>query len=99
MSLRTRERRLRPLRVACFALYAVILVAAPFTHHDLACHFKTPQHCTACASSQLGASPHAPALPGAWLLADAGSAVADVLTAGDTLLTVRRTGRSPPALL
>ncbi len=84
------------MRAICLVLYAAVLVAAPFTHHDLACHFKTPQHCTACASSQLGASPHTAAMPGAWLLGDAGSAVAEVVTSEGTLLAVHRTGRSPP---
>jgi len=80
------------------AIYAVFLLVAPFEHHDLLCHLKTPTHCTACTSSLVSADPHTPVVPGAADLADAGGAVAvDVITNG-FLLTVRSTGRSPPAL-
>ena len=78
------------------ALYALFLVTAPFEHHDLLCHLKTPQHCTACTSSLVSAHPNAPATVGASDLADAGGAISfDVLTDG-FLLTLPSTGRSPP---
>jgi hypothetical protein len=88
--------RKRTHTVAGVAIYAIFLITAPFEHHDLLCHLKTPTHCTACTSSLVSADPHTPVIPGASDLADAGGAVAvDVLTSG-FLLTVKSTGRSPP---
>ena len=78
-------------------MYALFLVIAPFEHHDIACHLKTPQHCTSCASSVLGPEPGSPASLGTASLTDAGRATADLVLAEDILLAVRSTGRSPPA--
>ena len=89
-------RRARFLGFAGLALYAVFLVASPFEHHDLLCEIKTPQHCTACTSSVVGADPHSAAVPGLSHLTDAGRAVSVQVLASDTLLAVRSTGRSPP---
>ena len=78
------------------ALYIVFLVIAPFAHHDLECHLKTPSHCTSCAASHLGADPDPLAAQGTSALADAGRAqFLHILTDG-TFLSVRSTGRSPP---
>lgn len=79
------------------AMYTIVLVLSPFEHHDLVCHLKTPQHCTSCASSQLGADPHTSAILGSGHLADAGRAMSPLLIAKGTLIAVRTTGRSPPA--
>jgi hypothetical protein len=81
-----------------FAFYALFLLTTPFLHHDLACEMKTPQHCTACASSVLGADPNPPIAPGESNLEDAGRLVAEQVLVNDLLLTVRSTGRSPPAV-
>jgi len=81
------------------ALYAIFLAAAPFEHHDLLCDLKTPQHCTACTASVVGADPATTALVGAWTLTDVGRAVAVQFTVHGILLAVRSTGRSPPASL
>lgn len=86
----------RSLSFIGVALYAVFLITAPFEHHDLNCELKTPQHCTSCASSQLGADPHTPALFGIWRLADAGRAMPFVVISTGVLLQVKTTGRSPP---
>jgi hypothetical protein len=80
-----------------FAFYSVFLLTTPFLHHDLACELKAPQHCTACASSVLGADPNPPIAPGTSNLDDAGRLVAEQVLADDLLLTVRSSGRSPPA--
>lgn len=79
------------------AIYAVFLVASPFEHHDLLCELRTPQHCTSCASSQLGSDTQVALAPGAAQLADAGRAASFIMLAEGTLLVVRSTGRSPPA--
>jgi hypothetical protein len=97
MSARPTGRRPRVLAFAGVAIYALFLVAAPFEHHDLLCEIKTPQHCTACMSSLVGADPNSPAVPGPWHLTDAGSAVSIQILATDTLLAVRSAGRSPPS--
>ena len=91
------DRRWRFLAWVGGALYAFFLITAPFEHHDIACHLKTPQHCTSCNSSLVGSDPEAPAAAGAWSLADAGRAIGFQLIADGVLLPVRSTGRSPPA--
>lgn len=87
--------RSRLLTVVGLALYAAVLVASPFEHHDLVCHLKNPQHCTSCSSSQLGSDVLPLATPPA-CLADAGAAVAHDELLDGALLAVRSTGRSPP---
>jgi hypothetical protein len=54
------------------ALYVAFLLVAPFEHHDLICHLKTPQHCSACTSSQPTAAPHAPEAVGRGPFVEAG---------------------------
>src|SRR3954466_10878567 len=98
--IRTGSGRLsRRLALVGMAIYALFLVASPFEHHDLQCELKTPQHCTSCSSTQLGSDPQILLNPGVWHLADAGRAIAVHHTGEDTLLVVRTTGRSPPAIL
>ena len=91
--------RLRALRSVSVqvAIYVVILLAAPFEHHDLACHLKTPFHCTACASSAVGLETSTTTLARIVHLADAGDVVAYQPPAYGALLPVRSTGRSPPS--
>ena len=88
--------RARLLIAAGLALYAIVLIASPFEHHDLVCHLKTPQHCTSCASSQLGSDVLPLVAPGTSHLHDAGSATPLDQTLEGTLLVLRTTGRSPP---
>jgi hypothetical protein len=91
------DRRVRRFASAVGVLYAVFLTIAPFEHHDIACHFKTPQHCTSCSSSVVSPGPSSPAGLAACVLADAGRAAADLPLTEGILLSVRSTGRSPPA--
>ena len=90
------RRRPNAHAVVGVAIYALFLVTAPFEHHDLVCHFKTPTHCTACTSSLVSADPNTPAVTGAADLTFAGGAFAVDVIADGSLLTVRSTGRSPP---
>lgn len=94
-----RPARRRPqLHVAVgVALYAAFLVTAPFEHHDLVCHIKTPLHCSACASSLASADPSAMPRVTAAQLADAGRALAVQSLTDGFLLAVASTGRSPPS--
>jgi hypothetical protein len=91
------ERRPRIHEVVGMAIYALFMLTAPFEHHDLLCHLKTPQHCTACVASLVGADPNTPSVAGTCHLADAGGAVSFHPLADGILLAVRSTGRSPPA--
>jgi len=92
------SRRWRRLALLGMALYALFLVTSPFEHHDLQCELRTPLHCTACAASALGSDLQDIAVVGAWNLADAGSAVTDLIASQGCLLDVRSNGRSPPVL-
>lgn len=96
MNQRLDPRRRRTIVVAAM-VYAVVLLAASFEHHDLICHLKHPDHCTACSSNVLGSDPRTPAVDGVVSLTDAGCAVSVEILSESILLTVRSTGRSPPA--
>ena len=78
------------------AMYVLVLVASAFEHHDLLCHLRNPQHCTACLATQVGSDPQTLTAPRTIDLADAGRATAlDVVPVG-ALVVVRSSGRSPP---
>jgi len=79
--------------------YAIVLVAASFEHHDLICHLKHPDHCTACSTNVPGSDPRTPVAADVAQLTDAGRAVSVEILSESILLAVRSTGRSPPALL
>jgi len=79
------------------ALYAVVLILAPFTHHDIACHLKNPQHCTACTSNPASTDPATVAGPGLIPLVDLGCAVLSYSPSESVLLAAESNGRSPPA--
>jgi hypothetical protein len=91
------NRRIRRFALFGVVLHALLVAAAPFEHHDLICHLKTPQHCTSCTSSPVGSSAETHATPGAAVLRDAGSAAASEPISESALLAVRNSGRSPPA--
>jgi hypothetical protein len=90
-------RRWRRVAAFAIALYAVFLVTAQFEHHDLACHLKTPFHCTSCASSPLSVNPHTPVVADTSRLADAGRAIALQTLCESALLATHSSGRSPPS--
>ena len=94
-----RARRWRHLTIAASALYCLVVVAAAFEHHDLLCHLKTSQHCTACTATPVSSDPQTLAAPRTADLADAGRATMRHLIAEGALLSVRTTGRSPPSLV
>jgi hypothetical protein len=90
-------RRFRQYACMALGLFAIFLVTAQFEHHDIACHLKTPQHCSACASSPVGSDPKPPASFNRIVLADAGRTVSDAVLLTGTVLPARSSGRSPPA--
>ena len=91
-----RFHRWRRFAAVAVVIYSVFLATAEFEHHDLACHFKTPFHCTSCASSPLSVNSHTPPVPDASRLADAGRAIAIHLLGEGALLALDSSGRSPP---
>jgi len=88
--------RWRRFAVVAVVIYSVFLATAEFEHHDIACHFKTPFHCTSCASSPLSVNANAPTIPDASRLADAGRAIAIQVLSEDALFALDSSGRSPP---
>jgi hypothetical protein len=94
--LRGQPVHVRLLTLVGLALYVAVLVVSPFEHHDLLCHLKNPQHCTSCASSQLGSDLDSLSVPGALSLNDAGSATPPDQLLEGAMLVARTTGRSPP---
>jgi hypothetical protein len=88
---------LRRGTVFSLALYLVVLLGAPFEHHDLACHLKTPQHCTSCVASPAGAASPAPVTFGASPLAEVGRALVSLPDAAVGEPIGPTAGRSPPA--
>jgi len=91
------DRRLPLIALGGVIFQLLFLAAAPFEHHDLICHLKTPQHCTSCASNPLGSASRISSVPGACRFADAGRIFALDLSFEGTLLTVTTSGRSPPS--
>jgi hypothetical protein len=87
---------MKSLACAGAVVYALFVVLAPFGHHDLACHLKTPQHCSSCSSSVVGSEPGALAVLDASNLRDAGCAAGALLLAEGYLLSTRTASRSPP---
>jgi hypothetical protein len=86
----------RALTLVATLFFLLVLAASAFEHHDLLCHLRNPQHCTACTASQPGADPPAFAAAAASSLSDAGGALALDADATGAMLAVRSTGRSPP---
>ena len=91
------DRRIRRFALLGVVLHTLFVTAAPFEHHDLICHLKTPQHCTSCASNPLGSESRICPAPGACRLADAGRIFALDALAEGALLAVSTYGRSPPS--
>src|SRR5258708_5504774 len=92
----TSVRRWRRLAAAAVVIYSVFLATAEFEHHDLACHFKTPFHCTSCASSPLSVNPHTAVVPDVSRLADAGRTIAVQVPPEAALLPLLSSVRPPP---
>jgi hypothetical protein len=91
-------RRLPRVALVGVVFHLLFLASAPFEHHDLICHLKTPQHCSSCASNPLASDSRISTAPGACGLMDAGRIVALDLQSEGSLLAVSTHGRSPPSL-
>ena len=78
------------------ALYVIALVALPFGHHDLVCHYKSSTHCTTCHISSSTHSSGTQAGVAPVTLADAGRAEAPAVRRLSSALPDPWCGRSPP---
>lgn len=78
-------------------IYAILLVANPFLHHDLDCHLKSPTHCTACSSSPFAGRTEGEVCLATWTLPEAGRIEWRACPAVDAGTVLETTGRSPPA--
>jgi hypothetical protein len=90
------DRPLRRFALLGLVLHTLSVAAAPFGHHDLICHLKTPQHCTSCTSSPVGSSANLHSTAGAAVLHDTGAAAPVIPVADSALLVVSTNGRAPP---
>jgi hypothetical protein len=91
------NRRFGRFYALALAFYTLFLVTAQFEHHDLLCHLKTPQHCTSCASSPLGADPQPPHSLERCRLIEAGRTVAIERQLHSVLFVSGISGRAPPS--
>jgi hypothetical protein len=78
------------------AFYALVLLSGPFLHHDLACHLKSPVHCTTCVSSLKASGPGVPVTPRVVRAGCAVIGVAMPLTVPPAPVVRAGTDRSPP---
>jgi hypothetical protein len=83
---------------ALLVAYALCVALLPLGHHDIACHLKSPTHCTTCTASVSGeTAAHAVMLSSAQL-DDAGRAmVVEASARSFTSLNIS-SERAPPAL-
>jgi hypothetical protein len=80
------------------AAFILALAAAPFGHHDVACHLKSTTHCTACTVGSAAEPATDPAVVARWCLHDAGAALV-LSTETPASPPLRRTSnRAPPAI-
>jgi hypothetical protein len=96
-SWRSVRRAWRPWAVVALAVYAILLMANPLLHHDVACHVKSPTHCVACTSSPSAGRVEAAVPIAARPLPAAGHVERLVCSADDSAAILETTGRSPPA--
>ena len=92
--------RIRRLHVVFgLALYGFVLIGTTFEHHDLACHQKSPTHCSSCVANPMASRVEAGGAPASTQLPVSGRLDTPAVIEIETLLPARLTGRSPPASL
>jgi hypothetical protein len=94
--LRDARRRRKARVVWLLSLYALLVAVNPVLHDDLACHLKSPTHCSACAASPSAVrlESAAPLLPAPTAAGVVEVVERDVKTVFPILIVA---GRSPPA--
>lgn len=83
--------------LATLAVYAFLLAASPLLHHDVACHLKSPTHCTSCTASPWASRIEAGAPLPAQPLPAAGRVVGERPAPVRAAERFALSGRSPPA--
>jgi hypothetical protein len=78
-------------------VYLTTLAAMPMLHHDVACHVKTPTHCTTCLAGAAEKVPDQSALLAAQLV-PIGSSAGHAQAWASPGLAWEFSGRSPPAI-
>jgi hypothetical protein len=81
---------------AALVAYSLLVVGSAVLHHDFACHQTSRTHCAACTWSQIASGIEAGCPTGTWTLPPADRLDGRSVDQPDTLLAVRRSGRSPP---
>jgi hypothetical protein len=81
------------------ALYVLAAALMPLGHHDLACHLKSPTHCTTCTVGSSAEAAVDPAVLARFWLLDLGAAAAESFQAPDVPYASIPTGRAPPSLV
>jgi hypothetical protein len=93
---RDRGKRVGLLLKTILAAYVVAAALLPLSHHDLACHLKSPTHCTTCIIGVSGEVAD-DCVPAHATFADAGQAVGELSAAVLATADQPSAGRSPPA--
>jgi len=88
--------RRRGAIVWMLAVYALLLAVNPVLHDDIACHLKSPTHCSACTASPSASRVEAvgPSLPAP---ASIGKVEPPARSSETDAPLVVRAGRAPPA--
>lgn len=76
--------------------YGFVLIGTTFEHHDLACHQKSPTHCSSCVANQMASRVETGGVPQSLQVPASARLDAPAVTEHETLLPARLTGRSPP---
>jgi hypothetical protein len=87
------------LSKALLAAYVLCAGLLPLTHHDLACHLKSPKHCTTCLVAASGEMVPAAADLDDTPMRDAGRATITAVVDRHQAHVSTTSGRAPPAHL
>ena len=77
-------------------LYALVVLGSPLLHHDVARHFKSASHCTACTSTPIASSEVHGVVLDAARLPEAGLARIPEVASVPAAPQLTTPGRSPP---
>jgi hypothetical protein len=86
------------LRRTLLAAYVLAAALLPLTHHDVACHLKSPTHCTTCTVATSGEAAPWAVLSSGLTMPDAGRAILQSATFCQSAPIRSSSGRSPPVL-
>jgi hypothetical protein len=78
------------------AVYVLCAALLPLTHHDIACHVKSPKHCTTCLAAVSGETVPAAADLDDTPMRDAGRATITAVVGRQQTPLSTASGRAPP---